>query len=382
MNGKREYGDYQTPEYFSLDVCQYLKRERQLTPSVIIEPTCGVGSFIKSSLIFDASEIIGIEINPEYCKTCKENIADSRVRILNTDFFSFNLKSLIKGKDQLLIVGNPPWVNNSTLSGFGSDNIPEKKNFKNLKGIDAITGASNFDICEYIILQLIDALHGTNSTIAMLCKTSVARNVFIEMKRTDTNLTSCDILEFNTKKVFGVSASACLLVITLSAEKTSADICNVYSFDRPSEVVSSFGYVNGTFYSDLSKNSPDFSGNCCFEWRQGVKHDCSKVMELSVEGTHFVKGLRESVDIEKNYVFPLVKSSMFKSPIISSFSKYVLVTQKKSTGKHIPHSDGFSQNMELFNLTQRAILKEEEFYLQKRTRFFYVWNRRLFLCKI
>ena len=64
MNGKREYGDYQTPEFFSLSVCRYLKDIRKLTPSVVIEPTCGVGSFVKSSLIFDASEIIGIEINP------------------------------------------------------------------------------------------------------------------------------------------------------------------------------------------------------------------------------------------------------------------------------------------------------------------------------
>ena len=61
MSGKREYGDYQTPEYFSLAVCEYLKYERQIMPTIIIEPTCGIGSFLKSSLIFDASEIIGIE---------------------------------------------------------------------------------------------------------------------------------------------------------------------------------------------------------------------------------------------------------------------------------------------------------------------------------
>ena len=35
-------------------------------------------------------------------------------------------------------------------------NLPEKENFKRLSGTDAITGASNFDICEYIILKLIE----------------------------------------------------------------------------------------------------------------------------------------------------------------------------------------------------------------------------------
>ena len=155
MSGKREYGDYQTPEYFSLAVCEYLKYERQIMPTIIIEPTCGIGSFLKSSLIFDASEIIGIEVNSEYCEICEKNILDPRVRILNTDFFEYDYKSVIKRKEQLLIVGNPPWVNNSTLSSLNSDNMPAKVNFKGLKGMDAITGASNFDICEYIILKLI-----------------------------------------------------------------------------------------------------------------------------------------------------------------------------------------------------------------------------------
>lgn len=328
MSGKREYGDYQTPEFFSLAVCQYLKDIRKIMPSAVIEPTCGLGSFVKSSLIFDASEIIGIEINPEYCNVCSQTVNDHRVQILNADFFDFDLKSIVKGKEQLLVVGNPPWVNNSTLSSLNSDNLPRKLNFKGLKGIDAITGASNFDICEYIILQLITSLYNTNATIAMLCKTSVARNIFAEMKRTHTNFKSYDMFEFNANKVFGINASACLLVIELSNENNSADVCDVYSFNNPNVVKYSFGYVDGKFYSDTAKEATDLSGKCCFEWRQGVKHDCTKVMELSVEGATFTNGLNETVSIEAEYVFPLIKSSMFKSPIADAFGKYVIVTQK------------------------------------------------------
>lgn len=329
MTGKREYGDYQTPEFFSLAVCQYLKDIRKITPSVVIEPTCGLGSFVKSSLIFDASEIIGIEINPEYCDVCSQTINDHRVQIHNADVFDFDLKSIVKGKEQLLIIGNPPWVNNSTLSSLNSDNFPTKLNFKGLKGMDAITGASNFDICEYIILRLITSLYNTNATVAMLCKTSVARNIFAEMKRTHTNFKSYDIFEFNANKVFGINASACLLVIELSNENNSTDVCDVYSFNNPNVVKYSFGYVDGKFYSDTTKETADFSGKCCFEWRQGVKHDCAKVMELSIEGATFTNGLNETVNIEAEYVFPLIKSSMFKSPIVDDFGKYVIVTQKK-----------------------------------------------------
>lgn len=92
---------------------------------------------------------------------------------------------------------------------MNSVNLPEKVNFKGLKGTEALTGASNFDICEYIILKIISALYRTRSTIAMLCKTSVARNVFVEMKRSQIPFNSCNIFEFNAKKVFEINANAC-----------------------------------------------------------------------------------------------------------------------------------------------------------------------------
>jgi len=329
MSGKREYGDYQTPEYYSLKICKYLKEKRKINPSIVIEPTCGVGSFIKSSLIFDISEIWGIEINPEYCKICEEAAADSRIHIINDDFFSFDFKSIIKKTDNILVVGNPPWVNNSTLSNLNSKNLPLKTNFKGLKGINAITGSSNFDICEYIILKLINLLRGTNAAIAMLCKTSVARNVFLEVKRTNIDFNAFDILEIDAKKVFGISTQACLLVIELSKKSSCAELCSVYSFDDPETRKRSFGYIDGNLYSDTSKIDHDFSGRCCFEWRQGVKHDCSKVMELSLQEAALINGLGESVEIETEYLFPLIKSSMFKSPVVDHFKKYVIVTQRK-----------------------------------------------------
>ena len=166
MSGKREYGDYQTPVGFAEKVCIYLKDYLHIHPSAIVEPTCGVGNFLKSSLLFDASEYYGIEINHEYCDICRNSINDDKVKIINSDFFSFSSKTLIKNKGQILVIGNPPWVTNSTLSTLGSENSPLKENFKGLKGIDAITGASNFDICEYIILQIINEYRNSNTAVS------------------------------------------------------------------------------------------------------------------------------------------------------------------------------------------------------------------------
>lgn len=330
MSGKREYGDYQTPVDFAEKVCIYLKKYRHIKPSAIVEPTCGVGSFLESSLLFEAAEYYGIEINPEYCDICRKKINDSRVKIINSDFFAFSSKALIQDKRQILVIGNPPWVTNSTLSALGSDNLPIKANFKGLKGIDAITGVSNFDICEYIILQLINEYRDTNTVISMLCKTSVARNVFKELKRNDINFSSCDILEFDAAKVFGINASACVLIIQLSEKTASSYYCNVFDFENPDIIKSQFGFSCGQFYSNLDSGTENFDGQCCFEWRQGVKHDCSKVMELTLRNGSLQNGQKETVHIEDDIVFPLIKSSMFKAPVIHSFSKYVIVTQKKA----------------------------------------------------
>lgn len=364
MSGKREYGDYQTPIGFAEKVCIYLKDYLHIHPSAIVEPTCGVGNFLKSSLLFDASEYYGIEIKPEYCDICRNSINDDKVKIINSDFFSFSSKTLIKNKDQILVIGNPPWVTNSTLSALGSDNLPLKGNFKGLKGIDAITGASNFDICEYIILQLINEYRDSNTDIAMLCKTSVARNVFKKLKRNYINFTACDMLKFDAAKVFGINASACVLVVQLSEKNVSSDVCNVYDFENPKTVKSQFGYIDGQFYSKLDGETENFDGHCCFEWRQGVKHDCSKVMELTMRNGTLQNGQKETVQIENDIVFPLIKSSMFKTPVIHNFSKYVIVTQKKvreETG-HLEHEfpkawKYLSDNIESFESRKSSIYR-------------------------
>lgn len=325
---KKEYGDWQTPQDFALRVCDFLKENKGVKPSLVIEPTCGKGSFVKGSLIFGADEIIGIEINPEYCSSCREEIQDERVKIVNADFFSFDLNALAKGREPLLVVGNPPWATNSELSRILSDNLPVKANFKGLSGLAAMTGESNFDIAEYMILRTLSALNGWHSTVAMLCKTSVARNVFRELKRTNIDFSLCEVYEFDAGKVFGVNASACLLVVELGGEKNERDVCDVYSLDEPSKCKGSFGFVDGVFYSNTRTASTQIAGRCCFNWRQGVKHDCASVMELKATDGGLVNGLGEKVEIERDCVFPLVKSSMFKNPIINEFKKYVIVTQR------------------------------------------------------
>lgn len=319
-DAKKEFGDYQTPIDFCYKVCEYIKREELASNAkVILEPTCGLGNFLSAaSSVLKNNDIIGIEINDSYAKAAKNAVPAANIIVGN--IFEVNTKEIC-GTDDVLVIGNPPWVTNANLSY----NLPQKLNFKGLRGIDALTGSSNFDICEYIILQLLDEYKGTNSTICMLCKTSVARNVILEIDRKHISYDKLEILNFNSNKVFGISAAACVFVIKLSpTTKCTSVACDVKDFETGTQLDTLIA-KDGT----LSPHSTeiDLEGTCRLTWRSGVKHDCSKVMELDLKNGKLINKQKNIVDIESELVFPLIKSSAYKKPILTEFTKYVIVTQ-------------------------------------------------------
>lgn len=331
MNGKdlkKEYGDYQTPDKFTYEICSLLKNKMNINPAVIVEPTSGIGNFIRASLdtFPQAKHVYGIEINSEYCKICRDRISDGRLQIINENFFSYKM-NFLPDNEEILFVGNPPWATNSDLNF----NLPVKENFKHFKGTDAITGASNFDICEYIILKIIENSIGKNVSIAMLCKTSVARSILLESNRQNFPIACSEMYTFNSSEIFGINASACLLYIKMSTNDGHICSCNIMDINYPQDIQSKIVVENGKLQTHLS-DVTDLDGNCIFEWRQGVKHDCANVMELTPasDGT-YLNRKKETVSIEPTLVFPLIKSSSFKKPVIKAgFSKYVIMTQKKT----------------------------------------------------
>ena len=299
----------------------YVRENYMKSPTAIIEPTCGVGNFLKAAAItFDCQNLYGIEINSHYTLKAKKSVP--KAIIVNANIFETDTRQLCNADNNVLVIGNPPWATNSNLDY----NLPEKVNFKGLRGIEALTGASNFDICEYIILQLLSEYKNTNSTICMLCKTSVARNVLLEIERNNILCNRIEILNFNSNKIFGISASACVFIISLNqSHKTSGyTVCSIKDFDTQKSI-DTLNVANGMITSESIRY--DFAGKCQLTWRQGVKHDCGRIMELELKNDTFVNKLGEHVHIENSRVFPLVKSSHFKRPIINSFKKYVIVTQ-------------------------------------------------------
>lgn len=333
-----EYGDWQTNYPLALAICQQLKRQG-VRPQVVIEPTCGKGNFIRAALdTFDEIEYVyGIEINASYLdelKNCLKNRQHSssvKIHLMNENFFDVDftqIKFSLKNKN-VLVLGNPPWVTNSKLGELGSDNLPFKSNFKNNKGLDAITGKGNFDIAEYIVYKMCEVVRGTNAILALLLKTSVIKNIIYEQGKKQT-IAHASQYNIDTEKEFSASVSSALF--TAKLEKGENACCAVYDF-YSGEKFRTFGWVNQRFVSNCEeyKEAQFVDGQSNLVWWSGLKHDCSSVLELSrVDGTYYNK-LKEMVDVEDDIVFPFLKSSDLKGDTISQCRKYVILTQRRTS---------------------------------------------------
>ena len=322
---KKELGDYQTPLFFTEIICRYLKDNLKISPDIIIEPTCGIGNFLKiASEVFPDAQLYGIDIDQNKLKQVEKL---PNLELINDNIFTFKFDRFDKNKS-ILILGNPPWITNTELSKINSTNVPEKSNYKKLREIDAMTGDSNFDISQYIILKIIKEFKNTLSTIALLCKTSVAKNIFLEMNENDISYSFIKQLNFNAYKIFKIDAEACLLIIQFGETHDKNKICEVSNLSKPEKTLYKFGFVNNRFYSNID-NLTDIDGECQLEWRQGVKHDCADIMELTYENNQLVNKNKDTVAIENTLVYPLLKSSDLKAPVISRSSRFVIITQQK-----------------------------------------------------
>jgi hypothetical protein len=241
------------------------------------------------------------------------------------------LESLISNiSGYILFLGNPPWVTSSELSILNSQNIPSKSNFQNRRGIEAITGSGNFDISEWMLLQYAEWLSKKEGAIAVLCKYAVARKVMRQVKQKSGNRFSVYIYLIDAKAYFGGSVEACLFI--LSTEFYGSLDCEVYENLKSKKVSYLIGERDGLILRDTVRYEKwkHLAGqDLRYTWRSGVKHDCSKVMELEqVHDTLFLNGMGEKYSLEESYLYPLLKSSDLGNGRINNYRKLVLITQK------------------------------------------------------
>ncbi|MDO5824930.1 MAG: hypothetical protein Q4Q22_00975 [Methanosphaera sp.] len=343
---KKEYGDYQTPIDFADKVVEYAKNQLNLNPDVVIEPTCGVGNFVNAiRKYYPDVPVKAIDINWEYLKEIRQT---DNVELFNENIFEFDFEKVKDEKySNYLIIGNPPWVTNTRLSKYESDNIPQKSNYKHLEYFHAITGQSNFDISEHIILSIVDEFKKLNATVIFLCKYTVGCKIFKHIADKRIKISKIKIIKFNSRKVFKADTSGCILIMEFNENGKSISTCDVTNIDNPHDN-HVMGFVNDKLYFNMD-NIVDIDGVCPFEWRQGIKHDCAKIMEVKRVGDKYENKKKDLVYLEDDPLYPLLKSSSLKKPIVTTSDLRVILTQHRLKEDTSPIKDKYPHTWNYLN---------------------------------
>lgn len=337
-----EFGDFQTPEGLADRVCTYLAEEG-LRPVSIVEPTCGTGTFLVAALkrFKGIREILGVEINSEHLAVARHRLAEidvhSAIKLCHADFFGFDWKSAMASMpDPILVLGNPPWTTSSRMGTLAGDNLPRKSNLQGFTGLDAKTGKSNFDITEWMVLRLLECLKNRDAFLALLMKTSVARRLLNHAWTRPIPVASNRMLRIDSAETFRANADACLLFLrTGNCEPERS--CEVSEWRSWHGSHLTFGMRGDDLAADLSAydrtahlRAKQVKGQG-LRWRSGIKHDCSRVLELTQCDGVLRNQTGEIVDVEREFVFPLLKGSAIAnadSRSVEASDRFVIVTQR------------------------------------------------------
>ena len=339
---RTEFGDFQTNNDLSVRVVKRISSQSQ-NPTILFEPTFGEGNLLLAGLqeFSSIEKIIGVEIYKPYIWKTKFKILDYYLQnpsknkpsiiLYHESIFDFDLNNLAKNtiNDKILILGNPPWVTNAQLTTLESDNLPRKSNFKNNTGLDAMTGKGNFDIGEYITQNLIRYFQNHQGSMAFLVKNIVIKNITFDQKRNNFLVRNLQKYHFDAKKEFNASVEASLFFCEFS--NNAEQFCREINLDENKPFENTFGWINNKFVSIMEdyETYANIDGICPFEWRQGVKHDCTAVMELRKEGDYFLNAEDEKIELENDLVYPFLKSSDLKNKEVTNVRKYTIIPQKK-----------------------------------------------------
>jgi hypothetical protein len=346
---KKDLGDFQTPPDLVAAVIDVLRRTGRSWARVL-EPTCGRGNFLAGMLAVQPPplEMHGIEIQDEYVRQARLIQTKSSITIQQRNIFAMHLGRDLHWRETgpLLVIGNPPWVTNSALTTLGSGNVPLKTNYKRQRGLDAITGAANFDIAEFIWMKLIRELADQEPTIALLCKTSVARQIVLHAAQVHLPISNMAMYAIDAKRWFGAAVDACLCMLDVRMSETPY-VAHVYEgldAHKPTVVMR---VANNRLIMERSDRPlyVSFDRTSPLIWRQGIKHDAASIVELTKGSLgDFINKSGEVVHVEQEYLYPLLKSSDIGGASRSQRERAVLIPYKH-IGKETPDLHSIAPNL-------------------------------------
>lgn len=332
MRSRVERGDWQTPPELAREVVAILADHHGLVPDAVIEPTCGRGAFlVEAARRWPAAKLFGLDIDPHHVAQARKALADhARATLVVGDFFFTPWERILaEGDGELLLLGNPPWVTSAAVGALGGSNLPPKDS-RGMRGIDALTGKSNFDVSEWMILRLLRACAGRRTTLAMLCKAAVARKVMAYCAK-ERLCAQGELHAIDARRAFDAAVEAVLFVLRLQPGRAEGADVRWPVFPRlgSRDGAREIGVIDGILVADVAafERTRHLLGDGP-AWRSGIKHDCARVVELRRTTRGWVNGFGEEVSIEPDLVYPLLKGSDVANDRLVP-SRWILVTQRR-----------------------------------------------------
>lgn len=256
----------------------------------------------------------GFELNAAHLAVTRDALDAAglaRIELCQQDFFSHDWDVEMRSHEgHVLVLGNPPWVTNAAVAAVAGTNLPQKQNVYGLRGLAAKTGKANFDIAEWMLIRLLQALRGRKATLAVLCKTATAQKVLRHAWHQDLRVTSATLHHIDAGEHFGAAVEACLLIARLGEPGPAA--AKIYPNLAAKIPTHRFGIAGKGLVADLDayERLRHFEGLSPYQWRSGVKHDCAPVLELQpLDGGLFANKLGEEIPLENKTLFPLLKGT-------------------------------------------------------------------------
>ena len=343
-------GDWQTPLALAHEAVSALRRHG-FSWSRVLEPTCGVGNFVDAVLTDPpAEEVVGVDIQPDYIDAARQRFSTRGTvtpRFHESDIFTLDLTRDLAWSTggPLLVLGNPPWVTSAGIGAWGSEQRPPTSHTHGLSGLDAITGAANFDVTEFITMKLLTELPHDDLVVALLMKTGVARRVLTRARKLGLPITRAMIMRIDARASFGAAVDACLCIVQLCSSSFNPESPRipVYESLRANRPATHMGFAGGELVPDIDtyQQVSWADGASPMKWRQGIKHDAAAVVELVLRDGQLRNRQGDVVDVEPEWVYPLVKGSMLFKGDVVDVPLRTIVTQSslsEDTGEIVDHA--------------------------------------------
>jgi hypothetical protein len=308
-------GDFQTPRELAAEVWSAIGDP---SVDVLVEPTVGLGVFLATvPSTHERLPWVGYDLNPRYvehaARIARDRKLSADLRCASIfELTASDLQELVAGR-RVLAVGNPPWVTNAAQSGAAAPNLPRKLNRFNLKGLDAMTGKANFDIAEAVLLATLEALGSASEIrLAFLIKRSVAIKMAKDILGTP-GVISAKFSRIDALQSFGAAVEAGLFEVRIQPGSSATTQRLGLAPALGAAPTSDAGLVGGRFVGNVEMYARsrfvEAAPQAGFNWRQGVKHDLAKVLELRRTPSGLINGFGETVDVESDVLCPFYKSS-------------------------------------------------------------------------